>query len=187
YKSFEEVMAMNHQSIAEQADKDTHFMELALRQAEIAVTRGQTPFGAVVVDPKGQVVGEGHNTVRADMDPTAHGEVTAIRSAWRRLGSWQMLAGSSLYTSCEPCLLCSFVITQIGFSRVIFAARGTDVPTYRPLLGADLAEAAAWVNVQPDWMPLEVVGDFMRERALEIIAAFPWEQAQARSIVDLSR
>jgi tRNA(Arg) A34 adenosine deaminase TadA len=76
-----------------QERQDAHFMELALRQAEIAVTRGQTPFGAVVVDRHGQLIGEGHNTVRADLDPTAHGEVVAIRSAWRRLGTWQMLAG----------------------------------------------------------------------------------------------
>jgi tRNA(Arg) A34 adenosine deaminase TadA len=170
-----------------QERQDAHFMELALRQAEIAVTKGQTPFGAVVVDRNGQLIGEGHNTVRSDLDPTAHGEINAIRSAWRRLGTWQSLAGGTLYSSCEPCLLCSFVITQIGFSRVVFAARGTDVPTYRPLLGADLAAAAAWVNAQSDWMPLEIVGDFMRERALEIIATFPWGQAQTRAVVDPSR
>jgi len=152
-------------------------MELALKQAEIAVSKDQTPFGAVVVDRDGRVIGEGHNTVRADRDPTAHGEVVAIRDAWRRLGTWQQLTGCTLYTSCEPCLLCSFVITQIGFSRVVFAARGTDVPTHKPLLGAGLAKAAVWVNAQPDWARLEVVGDFMRERAVEIIAAFPWTQA----------
>jgi tRNA(Arg) A34 adenosine deaminase TadA len=161
--------------------QDAHFMELALRQAETAVRRGQTPFGAVIVDREGRVVGEGHNQVRADLDPTAHGEVVAIREAWRRLGSWPLLAGATLYSTCEPCLLCTFVITQIGFARVVFAARGTDVPGYRPLLGVDLMQAAAWVNAQADWTPLEVVGDFMRERALEIITAFPWAQAQSRT------
>jgi tRNA(adenine34) deaminase len=170
-----------------QERQDAHFMELAFRQAEIAVTRAQTPFGAVVVDHNGQLIGEGHNTVRANRDPTAHGEVVAIREAWRRLGNWQRLKGCTLYSSCEPCLLCSFVITQIGLSRVVFAARGTDVPTYKRLLGADLAEAAAWVNAQLDWTPLEVVGDFMRERALEIIAAFPWIQSQTRAVVDPSQ
>jgi tRNA(adenine34) deaminase len=160
-------------------------MELALRQAEIAVSNGQTPFGAVVVHNE-QLIGEGHNTVRADLDPTAHAEIVAIRVAWRGLGSWQRLAGGTLYSSCEPCLLCSFVIAQIGFSRVVFAARGTDVPTYKPLLGGDLMKAAAWVNAQPDWAPLEVVGDFMRDRALEIINAFPWTQAQTRVVVDPS-
>lgn len=159
-------------------------MACALELAEAAVTREQTPFGAVVVDRAAQLVGEGHNTVRADRDPTAHGEIVAIRDAWRRLGTWERLAGGTLYTSCEPCLLCSFVITQAGLGRVVFAARGTDVPTYKPLLGADLAAAAVWVNAQSDWTPLEVVGDFMRARALETIAAFPWGQAQSRAPVD---
>ena len=166
------------------AEQDAIFMTRALELAETAVTRGQTPFGAVVVDRDGQLAGDGHNTVRADRDPTAHGEIVAIRAAWRRLGAWQRLAGSTLYTSCEPCLLCSFVIAQIGVGRVVFAARGTDVPTYRPLLGADLRGAAAWVNAQPDWPPIEVVGDFMRPRALETIVAFPWGQATARTPVD---
>ncbi len=161
--------------------QDAYFMDLALKQSEAAVSKGQTPFGAVVVDRDGRLVGEGHNTVRADFDPTAHGEVVAIRDAWRRLGALQLLAGTTLYTSCEPCLLCSFVITQIGIGRVVFAARGTDVPTYKPVLGTDLAKVATWVNAQPDWPRLEVVGDFMRERAVKIIAAFPWAQAQART------
>ena len=164
--------------------RDAYFIERALRLAELAVARSQTPFGAVIVDRDGELVGEGHNTVRADRDPTAHGEIAAIRDAWRRLGTWQRLTGGTLYTSCEPCLLCSFVITQVGIGRVVFAARGTDVPTYRPLLGADLMAAAAWVNAQPDWSPLEVVGDFMRARALATIAAFPWGQAASRAPVE---
>jgi tRNA(adenine34) deaminase len=162
---------MNQLTLAQQ---DAHFMGLALKQADAAVASGQTPFGAVVVNQSGQLVGEGHNTVRADGDPTAHGEVVAIRDAWRRLGSRQSIAGCTLYSSCEPCLLCCFVITQIGIRRVVFAARGTDVPTYKPLLGMDLLAASAWVNAQPDWPPLEVVGDFMRERAIATIVAFPW-------------
>lgn len=149
-------------------------MGLALAQADAAVAKGQTPFGAVVVDPGGRLVGEGHNTVRADLDPAAHGEVVAIRDAWRRLGARERIAGCTLYTSCEPCLLCSFVLTQMGIRRVVYAARGTDVPTYKPLLGMDLLAASAWVNAQPDWPPLEVVGDFLREQALATIAAFPW-------------
>jgi tRNA(Arg) A34 adenosine deaminase TadA len=118
--------------------------------------------------------------------PAAHSEIVAIRNAWRRLGAWPLLAGSTLYSSCEPCLLCSFVITQIGFSRAVFAARGTDVPGHRPLLGVDLAKVAAWVNAQPDWAPLEVVSDFMRERALELMTAFPWEKAHTREMIDPS-
>jgi tRNA(adenine34) deaminase len=161
-------------SVGVQKPQDAQFMEVALRQAEIAVTKGQSPCGVVVLDRDGHLVGEGHNTVRADRDPTAYGEVVAIRGAWRRVDDRELLRGGTVYSTIEPCLLCSFVITQLGFRRVVFAARGTDVPTYKPLLGADLVEAAAWVNAQPDWAPLEVVGDFMRERSLEIIMSFPW-------------
>jgi Cytidine and deoxycytidylate deaminase zinc-binding region len=85
-----------------QEQQDARFMELALRQAATAVSRGQTPFGAVLVDRDGRLIGEGHNTVRSDLDPTAHAEIVAIRQAWRQLGKWQMLAGGTLYCSCEP-------------------------------------------------------------------------------------
>ena len=120
-------------------------------------------------------------SLRAGMSTvTSPGLIVAIRDAWQHVGAWALLKSSTLYTSCEPCLLCSFVITQIGVRRVVFAARGTDVPGYKPLLGADLAKAAAWVNAQPDWPRIEVVGDFMRDQARDVIAAFPWSQAQSR-------
>ena len=157
-----------------QEQQDARFMALALKLSEIAVTKNQTPFGAVVVDRNGQVIGQGHNTVLADFDPTAHGEIVAIRDAWRRAGSLQALAGSTVYTSCEPCLMCTFVIAQSGIGRVVYAARGSDVPTYRRLAETDLPKVAAWVNTQSNWRPLEVVGDFMRARAVEILATYPW-------------
>jgi len=87
-------------------------MPLALELAERSVGQEQTPFGAVLVDPAGRVIGRGHNSVRADLDP--HGEIVAIRDAWRRVGAWSGLGGSTLYTSCEPCLLGTFVITQLA-------------------------------------------------------------------------
>jgi tRNA(adenine34) deaminase len=166
--------------------QDARFMQLALRQAETAVVKGQTPFGAVVVNAAGQLLGQGHNAVRSNLDPTAHAEIVAIRDAWQRTGAWELLRGGTLYSSCEPCLLCSFVITQIGFTRVLFGARGTDVPGYKPLLGADLAKAATWVNAQPDWTPLDVIGDFMRDQALDVIASFPWARAQTRANLEPS-
>jgi tRNA(Arg) A34 adenosine deaminase TadA len=62
------------------------------------------PFAAVIVRD-GCIVGEGVNTVTASNDPTAHGEVNAIRDACKTLGTFT-LAGCELYTSCEPCPMC---------------------------------------------------------------------------------
>jgi tRNA(Arg) A34 adenosine deaminase TadA len=74
---------------------------LAIQNVDVG---GGGPFAAVVVRD-GRVVGEGVNTVTTDHDPTAHGEVNAIRAACKALGTFT-LAGCELYTSCEPCPMC---------------------------------------------------------------------------------
>ena len=66
------------------------------------------PFGAVVV-LNGEIIGEGCNRVTSTNDPTAHAEVVAIREACARLGTFQ-LDGCTIYTSCEPCTLCTATI-----------------------------------------------------------------------------
>jgi tRNA(adenine34) deaminase len=156
-------------------------MEIALAEAESSIAEGQLPFGAAVVSKAGELVGRGHNTARRDKDPAAHGEIVAIRDAWRRVGQWQKLTGGTVYSSCEPCLMCSFIISQVRFGRVVFAARGSDVPTYKPLLGKDFTGAARWINRQPDWAHVEVVRDFMRPRGVKILRAFPWEDGGAEA------
>jgi tRNA(adenine34) deaminase len=160
----------------ELSERDARFVERALELAEQAAAAGQEPFGAVVLDRDGATIGEGHNTVRADLDPTAHGEIAAIRDAWRRTGSWDALRGGTLYSNCEPCLSCSFVILQAHFHRVVFAAYGTDLPGFRPPLGGGLTVVAEWVNAQPDWEPIEVVGGVLQERAVAQLRAFPWSE-----------
>jgi tRNA(Arg) A34 adenosine deaminase TadA len=77
------------------------------------------PFGAVIVRD-GEIVGEGWNRVVAAKDPTAHGEVLALRAACRRLDSWS-LAGCDLYTSGEPCPMCLGAIYWARIHRVFFA------------------------------------------------------------------
>src|SRR5713226_3619217 len=76
------------------------------------------PFGAVVVR-RGAIVGEGWNRVVATGDPTAHGEIVAIRAAGRRLGSFR-LSGCDLYTSGEPCLMCLSAIYWARIDRIFF-------------------------------------------------------------------
>lgn len=76
---------------------------IALATENVVSGRGG-PFAAVIVRD-GKIVGEGVNTVTATHDPTAHGEVNAIRAATKALGTF-VLAGCELYTSCEPCPMC---------------------------------------------------------------------------------
>jgi len=76
---------------------------IALATENVATGKGG-PFAAVVACD-GKILGEAANSVTATNDPTAHGEVNAIRAACRALGAFT-LAGCELYTSCEPCPMC---------------------------------------------------------------------------------
>ena len=78
------------------------------------------PFGAVVVRD-GVVIGEGANRVTADLDPTAHAEVVAIRNACRQVGDFALM-GATIYASCEPCPLCLASSLWARLDAVVFAA-----------------------------------------------------------------
>lgn len=86
-------------------EPNPEFMRRAIRLATDNVASGRGgPFAALIVRD-GKIVGEGANTVTATQDPTAHGEVNAIRAACKALGTFT-LADCELYTSCEPCPMC---------------------------------------------------------------------------------
>jgi tRNA(adenine34) deaminase len=99
------------------SDRDAEFMRHAIRLARIALERGDTPVGSVVVC-QGRVIGEGIEAVRSEKDPTAHAESSAVRAACRALNALA-LDGCDLYTTVEPCFLCSFVIRSVRLSRVV--------------------------------------------------------------------
>jgi guanine deaminase len=82
------------------------------------------PFAAVVVRD-GKIVGEGVNTVTATLDPTAHGEVNALRAACTALGTFS-LAGSELYTSCEPCPMCLAACYWARLDAIYYGASAAD-------------------------------------------------------------
>lgn len=104
---------------------DPRFLKLAIELAAQKSRSGRNgPFGALVVKG-GRVIGRGWNRVVENADPTAHAEVVAIRQACRRLRT-HILAGCTLYASCEPCPLCLATIYWARIDRVVFAAARTD-------------------------------------------------------------
>ncbi len=92
------------------------FMARAFEMRDEAVRRGDQPFGAVVVKD-GRIVGEGISAVITRPDPTAHGEIEAIRDAARRLGS-RDLSGAELFTTFRPCPMCEAAAAWAGIARV---------------------------------------------------------------------
>ena len=101
------------------------FLRRAIALATENVTSGKGgPFGAVIVH-NGKIVGEGANSVTATNDPTAHGEVNAIRAAAQSLGTFS-LAGCDLYTSCEPCPMCLAAAYWARIDAVYYGACAAD-------------------------------------------------------------
>ncbi|MFT5946385.1 MAG: cytidine deaminase [Paracoccaceae bacterium] len=99
----------------------TH-MDAALSQARAAAARGETPVGAVIVDPAtGTVLAAAGNRTRELHDPTAHAEILAIREACAKLGS-ERLPGMELWVTLEPCPICAATIAAARIARVIYGA-----------------------------------------------------------------
>lgn len=97
------------------------WMGLALDEARAALTTGDVPVGAVVLDASGAVIGTGRNAREARQDPTAHAEVEAIRAAAAALGDWR-LTDATLVVTLEPCVMCAGAILAARVPRVVFGA-----------------------------------------------------------------
>ncbi|MBI3070927.1 MAG: tRNA adenosine(34) deaminase TadA [Deltaproteobacteria bacterium] len=107
--------------IREETADGAAFMRLALRLARRAATRGEVPVGAVVVRD-GAVVGRGSNRRERANDPTGHAEILALRQAARAIGDWR-LAGTTLYVTLEPCVMCAGAIVNARVPRVVYGCR----------------------------------------------------------------
>ena len=99
---------------------DTDLLRAAIELARRSRDRGNHPFGALLASPDGQVLLEAGNTVTTDRDVTGHAELNLVRLASRSLSPGE-LASCTLYSSTEPCAMCSGAIYWSGIGRVVYA------------------------------------------------------------------
>jgi tRNA(adenine34) deaminase len=102
-------------------EKDIGFLKLALKEADIAGSKGEVPVGAVVV-LDGNVAAKAHNKREASKDPTAHAEMLAIRKAAGKGDSWR-LNKATLYVTKEPCPMCAGAIVNARIKRLVYGCR----------------------------------------------------------------
>lgn len=99
-------------------------MRLALRHAQHAFREKEVPIGAVLVDENGIVLAAARNRVESLNDATAHAEMECLRMASRVSGNWRLL-NSTLYTTLEPCAMCTGAMQAFRVKRVVYAAPDT--------------------------------------------------------------
>ena len=94
------------------------FMKMAIELSIESVNKNGGPFGCVIVK-NNKVIAKGSNKVTSTNDPTAHGEIVAIREACKKLNNFN-LNGSELYSTCEPCPMCLSAIYWARISKIYY-------------------------------------------------------------------
>ena len=139
-------------------------MRIALAAAQDAAARGETPVGAVIVDPATEeVVAIGANGPIGAHDPTAHAEIVALRAAAAKLGNYR-LTGLTLVVTLEPCAMCAGAISHARIGRVVFGAED-------PKGGAVVHGPRFFAQPTCHWRP-EVTGGVLAQECGDLLRNF---------------
>lgn len=138
--------------------EDEGFMRMAIEEAAL----GDYPFGAVIVSG-GEVLARGRNLGKQERDPTAHGEMVAIRSFLADHGP-EKLKGTTLYTSGESCPMCMGAIVWCGIARVVFGASIAELSTKIGQIMITDAEIAA----KTPFADIALTGGVLAEESLKL-------------------
>lgn len=140
-------------------------MREAIKLSAESVRSGGGPFGAVIVR-NGEIIARGENRVTVCNDPTAHAEVSAIREAAARLGTYD-LSGCEIYSSCEPCPMCLGAIYWARLDRLYYAGTRADAAN----VGFDDAHIYEELPLDPSQRELPTES-LLREEAQRVFEAW---------------
>jgi tRNA(adenine34) deaminase len=147
-------------------------MRIALEAAQAAAERGETPVGAVVVDPAtGETLAVAANGPIGLADPTAHAEILALREAARRVGNYR-LTGLTLVVTLEPCAMCAGAVSHARIGRLVFGAED-------PKGGAVLHGPRFFDQPTCHWRP-QVAGGVLAEESAALLRGFFRERRARR-------
>ena len=161
---------------------DETFLRRAFAVARRAHTRGNHPFGAILVSAAGDVLIETENGFLPDRDMTAHAERLLATQASKQFDS-RVLAGCTLYTSAEPCAMCAGAIYWAGIGRLVFGLSERRLKTMtgdhaeNPTL--DLPCRTVFAAGQ---RRVDVIGPLLEDEAAALHAGV-WDASQRSSII----
>ena len=136
--------------------------EKLMREAITLAAEADFPFGAVITRD-GAILARGKNMGKETHDPTAHGEMVAIRHFLAAHGP-EALKGTTLYTSGEPCAMCMGAIVWCGIARVVFAA---SVPQIAKFLG-QIEISCTEIAQKTPFEKIEITGGVLAAEALKL-------------------
>lgn len=134
-----------------------NYIHLAMHEAEKAVEEGNSPFGVIVTDAENNIVWKDHDRSISLTDPTAHGEINAVRGLCKTLGR-KKLEGYTFYVNAEPCTICMAALIRVKIHAIYFGAR-TEKDASLPIRAEELATRATKHKVK-------VFGDILADETL---------------------
>ena len=146
--------------------QDEVFMRRAIELSKQAVAHGNEPFGAVLVKD-GEVVFTNENQIHTRHDPTFHGEAGLLRTFCEQTGITD-LSDYTLYSSCEPCFMCSGAMVWTRLGRLVYGASNIELER---ILGNEGSECSKIVFEHSYWQP-KVTSGVLREEALAVLTAY---------------
>ena len=151
---------------------DIDFMKLAIDLSAAAVAHGNEPFGAVLVKD-GEVVYTNENQIYTRHDPSFHGEMGLLRCFFEETGITD-LSGYTMYSSCEPCFMCSGAMVWAKLGRLVYAASNIDLER---ILGNEGCNCSGIVFANSFWKP-EVTSGVLQDEALAILKEYFGKRAK---------
>ena len=146
--------------------QDETFMKRAIELSKLAVEHGNEPFGAVLVK-NDQIVFTNENQIYTRHDPTFHGEAGLIREFCAQTAITD-LHEYTLYSSCEPCFMCSGAMVWVKLGRLVYGASNIDLEN---ILGNKGCNCSKMVFDNSFWR-LQVTEGIMREEALTVLKEY---------------
>ena len=146
--------------------QDETFMKRAIELSKLAVEHGNEPFGAVLVK-NDQIVFTNENQIYTRHDPTFHGEAGLIREFCAQTAITDVHE-YTLYSSCEPCFMCSGAMVWVKLGRLIYGASNIDLEN---ILGNKGCNCSKMVFDNSFWR-LQVTEGIMREEALTVLKEY---------------
>ena len=146
--------------------QDEVFMRKAIELSMLAVEHGNEPFGAVLVKDN-EMVFTNENQIYTRHDPTFHGEAGLIREFCAQTGITD-LQEYTMYSSCEPCFMCSGAMVWVKLGRLVYAASNMEL---EKILGNKGCNCSKMVFDNSFWHP-QVTAGVLREESLVILNAY---------------
>lgn len=149
-------------------ENDIFFMKHALTLAQLSKERGNEPFGAILVK-NNVIVKEGNNQVHTETDPTNHAELGLIRDYCRETGITD-LSDYTLYTSCEPCCMCSGAMVWSKLGKMRYSVSHNEL---EEIAGFNIMIGSEEIFSKSPNRP-EVLSGILNKKGVEILKGYRW-------------